>query len=71
MLRRRHVLVLITALFSLSGVALFGPRDRVAADNLPKQLSDRAFWKLVTEFSEPTAFSAPTISSPTRRRSRK
>ena len=56
MLRRRHVFVIITALFSLSGVALFGPRDRVAADNLPKQLSDRAFWKLVTDFSEPDGF---------------
>jgi hypothetical protein len=53
MLRRRHVLVLVTALFSLSGVALFGPRDRVAADNLPKELSDRAFWKMVVDFSEP------------------
>jgi len=56
MLRRRHVLVLITALFSLSGVALFGPRDRVAADNLPKELSDRAFWKMVVDFSEPDGF---------------
>lgn len=56
MLRRRHVFVIITALFSLSGVALVGPRDRVAADNLPKQLSDRAFWKLVTDFSEPDGF---------------
>jgi hypothetical protein len=56
MLRRRYIFVIITALFSLSGVALFGPRDRVAADNLPKQLSDRAFWKLVTDFSEPDGF---------------
>ncbi len=56
MLRRRHVLVLVTALFSLSGVALFGPRDRVAADNLPKQLSDRAFWKMVVDFSEADGF---------------
>jgi hypothetical protein len=56
MLRRRHILVLVTALFSLSGVALFGPRDRVAADNLPKQLSDRAFWKMVVDFSEADGF---------------
>ena len=56
MLGRRHGFVVITALFTLSGVALFGPRDRVAADNLPKQLSDRAFWKLVTDFSEPDGF---------------
>jgi hypothetical protein len=56
MLRRRHVPVIITAFFILSGVALFGPRDPAAADNLPKQLSDRAFWKLVTDFSEPDGF---------------
>ena len=56
MLRRRHVFVILIALLSLSGVALVGPRDRVAADNLPKQLSDRAFWKLVTDFSEPDGF---------------
>ena len=56
MLRRRYVLVVVTALFVLSGVALFGPRDRVAADNLPKQLSDRAFWKMVVDFSEPDGF---------------
>ena len=56
MLRRRHVFVLITALFSLSGAALVGPRDRVAADNLPKRLSDSAFWRLVTDFSEPDGF---------------
>jgi len=56
MLRRRQILVLVTALFSLSGVALFGPRDRVAADNLPKQLSDRAFWKMVVDFSEADGF---------------
>ena len=56
MLRRRHVFVIITALFSLSGMALVGPRDRVAADTLPKQLSDSAFWKLVTDFSEPDGF---------------
>jgi hypothetical protein len=56
MLRRTHVFVIVTALFTLSGVALFGPRDRVAADNLPKQLSDRVFWKMVTDFSEPDGF---------------
>jgi hypothetical protein len=56
MLRRRLFLVLATALFSLAGVALFGPRDRVAADNLPKEVSDRAFWKMVVDFSEPDGF---------------
>jgi hypothetical protein len=56
MVRRRFALIVVTALFTLSGVALFGPRDRVAADTLPKQLSDRAFWRMVTEFSETDGF---------------
>jgi hypothetical protein len=56
MVRRRFALIFVTALFALPGVALFGPRDGVAADTLPKQLSDRAFWRMVTEFSEPGGF---------------
>ena len=56
MLRRRHVLAIAIAVFSLSGAALVGPRVGVAADTLPKQLSDRAFWKLITDFSEPNGF---------------
>jgi hypothetical protein len=53
MKRRRHVFVIVTALFSLSGVAVFGPRGGVAADTLPKRLSDRAFWQMIVDFSEP------------------
>jgi hypothetical protein len=53
MMRRRYVFVLVTALFSLSGVALFGPRGQVDADTLPKRLSDRAFWRMIVDFSEP------------------
>jgi hypothetical protein len=53
MIRRRHVFVLVTALFSLSGMALDGPRGEVAADSLPKRLSDRAFWRMIVDFSEP------------------
>jgi hypothetical protein len=56
MLRRRYILVLVTALFSLSGVALFGPRNPVAADTLPKQISDRAFWKMIVDLSESDGF---------------
>jgi len=56
MLRRRLVLVFVTSLFSLAGVGLFGPRDQVAAGNLPKQVSDRAFWRMIAEFSEPDGF---------------
>jgi hypothetical protein len=52
-MRRRHMFVTVTALFSLFGVALVGPRVQVAADTLPKELGDRAFWRMVVDFSEP------------------
>jgi hypothetical protein len=63
MMQRRHVLVIVTALFSLSG-ALFGPRGEAAADSLPKRLSDRAFWRMIVDFSEPGgAFGSDNILS--------
>jgi hypothetical protein len=45
--------VTVTALLSLFGLALVGPRGQLAADTLPKQLSDRAFWQMIADFSEP------------------
>jgi hypothetical protein len=56
MLRRRLALALVTTLFSLGGVVLLGPRDQVAAGNLPKQVSDRAFWRMIADFSEADGF---------------
>ena len=56
MLRRRHIIVLVTALFSLSGIALVGLHEGIAANNLPRRLSDRTFWKMVVDFSEPEGF---------------
>jgi hypothetical protein len=53
MMPRRHRFVIVTALLSLSGAALFGPGGEVAADSLPKRLSDRAFWRMIVDFSEP------------------
>jgi hypothetical protein len=53
MMLRRHLLVIVAALFSLSGAALFGRRGEAAADSLPKRLSDRAFWQMIVDFSEP------------------
>src|SRR5258707_4379491 len=49
---RRHVFLTVAALVGLFGVALVGPRGQ-AADTLPKQLSDRAFWQMIVDFSEP------------------
>jgi hypothetical protein len=47
------MLLTLVALLSLLGVALVGPRGHVAADTLPKQISDRAFWRMIVDFSEP------------------
>jgi hypothetical protein len=55
-MRDRRALAALTVLFSLFGVALIGPSGRVAADALPKQLSDRAFWQMIGEFSEPNGY---------------
>ena len=52
-MRRRDVIVTVTGLLGLAGVLLFGPRNQVDADTLPKQISDRAFWRMIDEFSEP------------------
>ena len=52
---RRRLFAIATAVFIVAVVALW-PRTQVAADTLPKQLSDRAFWKLVETLSEPGGF---------------
>ena len=52
-MRRRHTFVTVAAVFCLFGVALVGPRGHVAADTLPKQIGDRAFWRMIVDFSEP------------------
>ncbi len=43
-------------------------QSRVAAQNLPAQLTDSAFWRLVTTTPSRAAIFAPTTSSRTRRR---
>jgi hypothetical protein len=54
MKQRRRAFTIVTVLVSLFGVELIGPRNQVAAGNtLPKQLSDRAFWRMIVDFSEP------------------
>ncbi len=49
MIRRRGLLAA-----AISLVVLF--RSAAAAEDLPRQLSDKAFWQLVTEFSEPGGY---------------
>ena len=37
----------------MSSAALLAPKGPAAAEGLPRQLSDRAFWQMITDFSEP------------------
>jgi hypothetical protein len=52
--RRRFAIILAVA-GSLVSAALW-ERVNVASETLPKQLSDRAFWQMVVDFSEPGGF---------------
>src|SRR3954466_10787822 len=49
---RRYRFLIVTALLSLLCAPLAGPRGQ-AADKLPTELSDRAFWQMIADFSEP------------------
>src|SRR5262249_2832620 len=51
-LGRRVLATLLTASVA-AGVLVLAPRGRAAAETLPKQLSDRAFWQMIVDFSEP------------------
>jgi hypothetical protein len=51
-IQRRILLVAATALFAFIGPLSLTSRTLIATEELPKQLSDEAFWNLVTEFSE-------------------
>src|SRR5262249_20240490 len=49
---RRRPLPAIIALLCLFGLVVLGPKSPLAVGRLPKQLSDRAFWQMVVDFSE-------------------
>ena len=51
MTRRRSLLLFVVLALSLTGVTRNGVR--AVAPSLPDKLSDRDYWSLVTEFSEP------------------
>ena len=50
---RRRVLVLVVAMLSVAFTGLTREAVRAGAPVLPDRLSDRDYWNLVTEFSEP------------------
>ncbi len=56
MLRRRILLAAATALFSFFGPLGLTSSPLPATEEIPNQLSDEAFWNLVTEFSEPGGY---------------
>src|SRR6266704_1541170 len=56
LVRRRFTLTVILASFVFLGTLGVTTWPLVAAEELPKQLSDEAFWHLVTDFSEPGGF---------------
>ena len=53
MMRRRHLFVIVSALASVLGAVVFSPRGQSVADTLPGRLTDRAFWQMIVDFSEP------------------
>ena len=59
MIRRRgirNVLVAGLTLVACLGGLRFTAGSRVAANNLPAQISDDAFWQMISEFSEPGGY---------------
>ena len=57
---RHRVVVAVLAVLVVAGVLTFrqgpGPGTPLSAESLPSRLSDEAFWRLVSDFSEPNGF---------------
>jgi hypothetical protein len=51
--RRRRFVALLAGACLIGWVALWPPRSYVSAQGLPKRISDRDFWQMVVDFSEP------------------
>ena len=56
MIRRRDVLVVTLTLLGCLGVAWVRPLSSPGAHALPPQVSDQAFWRMASEFSEPDGY---------------
>ena len=52
-MRPRRRIVVVVALFLCLSPLLFSPGTRAAAEEMPSRLSDRGFWRLINDFSEP------------------
>jgi hypothetical protein len=53
MLRRRRMVGAIVALYTCCWALPFSAGTRAAAEDIPSRLSDKGFWQLITDFSEP------------------
>src|SRR5438067_1119035 len=58
MVSRRHVTLLLAPLVCLATLGALSLRlvSRAAAEALPSRLADKAFWQMVTDFSEPNGY---------------
>ena len=56
LIRRRIILASATALIAFLGPLSLTSSPLVATELLPAQLSDEAFWSMITEFSEPSGY---------------
>src|SRR4029078_11943367 len=54
--QREFLIILILIVFGFAGLLWAPSGSLVAAEELPKQLSDASFWKLATDFSEPGGY---------------
>src|SRR5215510_148499 len=56
LIRRRATLAFAMALFAFLGPLSLTSSPLLATEDLPSQLTDEAFWNMVTEFSEPGGY---------------
>jgi hypothetical protein len=56
MFSRRNVLIFSLTLLGCLGVAWMTPRSHPGAGDPQPQISDQAFWKMISEFSEPNGY---------------
>src|SRR5215813_9191462 len=56
MIDRRRLVLGGAALLVLLAALVLQRAPRAAADSLPSRLTDKAFWQLVTDFSEPNGY---------------
>ena len=56
MIRRRALLVFGLTLVTCLGALSFTPAPSVAETDLPARIADRAFWRMISDFSEPNGY---------------